>query len=102
MSVGSWLIGVTTGVRSMITSVSCKFLTAESQFGTSLSRLAKLLRLGSAGRASLLEGCDGASESMSLVWSEIILIKKDRWRVHLTFRRRLFRWMSIHELGTTW
>jgi hypothetical protein len=46
----------------MITSVSRKFLTAESQFGAS--------RSSSTGRASVSEGRVGAFESISLVWSK--------------------------------
>ena len=63
MSVGFWLIGITIGVKSIITSVSLRFCTAKSQFGASLSN--------STGRASVLAGCDGASESRSLVRSKI-------------------------------
>jgi hypothetical protein len=68
VSVGIWLIGITTGVKRMITSVSRKFLTAESQFGAS--------RTNSAGTASV--GRDGISESMSLVRRKTTQFKLNR------------------------
>jgi len=85
----------------MITSVSRNFLTDESQSAASRRRLAKLFWLcSSTGRASALEGGDGAPESMSLLRSEILfIIKESRSTVHLTFRRH--RWMLTHERGTT-
>jgi hypothetical protein len=100
MSVGFRLMGITTGVRSTITSVCRRLLTDESQSAASRKRLAKPVRLCSTGRASASAGRGGAPESMSLLRGEILLItKKNRWKVHLTFRRH--GWMSMHERGTT-
>jgi hypothetical protein len=101
MSVGFWLMGITTGVKSMITSVSCKFLTDESQSAASRRRLAKLFLLCSLmERALALEGGNGALESMSLLCSEMLFITKEkRSTVYLTFYRH--RWMSMQERGTT-
>lgn len=66
MSVGSWLIGITIGVRRIITSVSRKVLTFGSQFVESRRRVARLALCSPAFEASGAGGVGFGSGSSSL------------------------------------